>query len=311
MAGIGVVINSRARGNRRRPDREAKFAALLGDDGEVVSTRDLVQLEVELRRFHRKGIDVLAVCGGDGSIYHALTIAIAIWGAERLPPLLPLRGGTINNVSRTIGARRHRPESMLSCVVENYRLGRSHRLTHRELIRVNGSDYGYIVGAGAVVTFLKLYYDADRPGPLSALALLVRCGLSWIFHTALIEKVMQPFGAEVECDGERVPFRSFTVLLASSVAHIGLGVKPFYLSGRTRERYHLIAGPSTAGQLLGRLWWFFRGLPSGLETLYDSQAQRVSVRFDSPQAVTINGEILPPAAALELEPGPRVTFICG
>ena len=311
MAGIGVIVNPHASGNRRRPRRAERFRAILGNDGEVTATRDLEDLETTLVRLHDRDVDIIAVCGGDGSFYHVVSRVVRIWGSNRIPLLLPLRGGTINNLSRTIGARRRRPESMLAHVVKDYRQGHTHEITQRDLIAVNGTDYGYIVGAGLIVNFLRLYYSGRKPGPVRAFFLLGMLGLSNIFGTSLITGVVKPFEADVVCDGERVPFRAFTMVLASTVAHIGLGVKPFYLSARKRGYFHVLAGPATPTELLGRLWRFFRGFPASLATLHDTMAREVRIDFAEPTPYTINGELLAPVKSLHLSPGPRVSFISG
>ena len=311
MAGIGVVVNPHASGNRRRPGRVDRFRSIVGPDGEVVATKDLADVEVTLARFHERNVDIIAVCGGDGSFYHVVSRVVRIWGRDAIPLLLPLRGGTMNNLSRTIRARRKRAESMLSHVVKDYRQGRTHEVTQRDLIAVNGSDFGYIVGAGLIVNFLRLYYSGRKPGPVRAFFLLAMLGLSNVFGTSLITGVVKPFEADVECDGERVPFRAFTMILASSVAHIGLGVRPFYLSARKRGYMHVLAGPATATELLGKLWRFFRGFPANLPTLHDTMTRTMRIEFAEPTAYTINGELLQPVRTLELTPGPRVSFISG
>lgn len=311
MAGVGVIINPHSSGNRRRPKRLARMSAIVGADGAAVATASLEELRATLQEFHARSIDILAICGGDGSFFHAVSYAVTIWGADRMPLLLPLRGGTINNLSRTIRARRRRPESMLSHVMKDYRQGRTHELTQRNLIRVNGQSFGYIVGTGLIVNFLRLYYSGRNPGPVSAFGLLIVLALSQIFRTSLIKGIVQPFEADVFCDGERVPFRSFTLAIASSVAHIGLGVKPFYLSARKSGYFHLLAGPSTPWQLLRKLGRFFRGFPANLDALYDNMAAHVRIEFANPQEFTINGDVLGPVEVLELEAGPRVSFISG
>ena len=311
MPGIGVIINPHASGNRHSPRRVARFKSIVGEDGEVVATTDLAELDAVLERFRDSGVEIIAVCGGDGSFFHAISRVVPLWGERELPLLLPLRAGTINNLARTIGARRRRAESMLAHVVKDYRQGRTHEVTQRNLIRVNGEHYGYIVGAGLITNFLRLYYSGRKPGPVRAFGLLLVCGISWIFGTSLINAVVNTIEADIDCDGERIPFRGYTLILASSVAHIGLGVKPFYLSARKRGYYHLLAGDSTAGQLLGRLWRFFRGFPADLDSLYDNLASRVVIEFAEPQAFTINGDILDPVRVLTLEAGPRVSFIRG
>jgi len=311
MPVFAVVLNPYASGNRRARKRVERFSAIVGDDGVVIATRDLGHLRDSLAEFHEAGTEILAVCGGDGSFFRAVSLAIQIWGEDPLPLMLPLRAGTINNLSRTIGARRRRPESLLAHVVKDYRQGRTHQITERELMCVNGDNYGYIVGAGLIVNFLRLYYSGRRPGPVRAFYLLIRLALSKLFGTTLIKGVVQPFEADVICDDERLPFRSFTLLLASTVEHIGLGVKPFYLSARKRGYFHFLAGPATTWQLLGRLPRFFRGFPAGLDTLYDNMGTEVRVEFAAPRSFTVNGDLLGPVSVLEIEAGPRVSFICG
>ncbi len=311
MPAFAVVLNPYASGNRRARSRVERFSSIVGEDGVVVATRDLGELRDTLEEFHEAGIEILAICGGDGSVFRAVSLVVNIWGEDPLPQMLPLRAGTINNLSRTIGARRKRPESLLAHVVKDYRRGRTHEITERGLIRVNGEYYGYIVGAGLIVNFLRLYYSGRRPGPLRAFYLLMRLALSQLFGTTLIKGVIQPFEADVSCDGERLPFRSFSLLLASTVGHIGLGVKPFYLSARKPGYFHLLAGPATTWQLLSRLPRFFRGFPSGLDTLYDNMGARVRVEFSVPRSFTVNGDLLGPVSVLEIEAGPRVSFICG
>ena len=311
MGGIGVIVNPHASGNKRRPRRVSRFRAIVGDDGEVFETTDLQHLDKVLIELREREVEILAVCGGDGSFFHAVSRVISLWEARPLPLLLPLRAGTINNLARTLGARRRRAESMLAHVVKDYRQGQTHEIVQRDLIRVNGEHYGYIFGAGLITNFLRLYYSGRRPGPARAFGLLIVCGISWIFGTSLIHAVVNTIEADIECDGERVPFRGYTMILASTVEHIGLGVKPFYLSARKPGHFHLLAGGSSAGQLLGRLWRFFRGFPADLDSLYDNIARRVVIEFAQPQAFTINGDILDPVRVVTLESGPRVSFIRG
>jgi diacylglycerol kinase family enzyme len=312
VPGIGVILNPDARGNRRARERAARFEAIVGPDGDVACTATLAALDEALARFQARGIDVLAVCGGDGSVQTAITRALAVWPEARLPLLLPLRGGTINNLSRSIGPRRRRAERMLAHVVADFRRGHAHDTVEGDLILVNGQAYAHTVGAAMMVSFLRLYYAGNEPTPLRAYRLMVRLGLSYFLSTSLIRSVAKPIEADVTCDGERLPFRQYTMLIAGTMPHIGLGVRPFYLGGRKRGFFHLLAGPCTPGELLARLPRFLRGLPAELPSLYDNVACRVRIEFAEPQCFTINGDIPEePVRVLELEAGPRIRLIRG
>jgi len=310
MAGIGVVVNPRASGNRGRPDTAARLAAVVGADGEVVETENLEALDATLHRFFERGFDVIAVSGGDGSLCHAISRAVEIWGEDHLPPFVALRGGTINNVSRTVGGP-VRPESFLGKVMSGYRSRRSLATMDRPLLRVNGKIYGSIVGAGLITHFLEEYYEGPNPGPASAAVLLVRCGLSWLGGGEFLRRIVPTVQGRAECDGEALPWTEYTLVVASSVKHIGLGLTPFYLSGRKQGFFHVLAGPPTPGQLLSRLPRFRRGFPAGLDTLYDNMARRFRIEFAEPQSFTVDGELFPSVRVLEIEAGPAVRFVRG
>ena len=81
MAGIGVIVNPRAAGNRARPGLAARLASVVGADGEVLETADLQALDAALARLKDRGIDALAVCGGDGTLCHTISRAVAVWAA--------------------------------------------------------------------------------------------------------------------------------------------------------------------------------------------------------------------------------------
>ncbi|HXC49369.1 MAG TPA: diacylglycerol kinase family protein [Candidatus Limnocylindrales bacterium] len=310
MPGIGVIVNPRASGNRAHPEITSHLAAVVGADGEVVATPDLESLEQTLHRFHARGFKVLAVSGGDGSLCHAISGAVRVWGEDHLPEFVALRGGTINNVSRSIGGP-VRPEAFLGKVMSGYRARREFVTSARPLLRVNGTIYGSIVGAGLITHFLEEYYEGSNPGPASAAAILVRCGISWLRGGKLIERIVPKIGGKAECDGEALPWNHYTLVLASSVKHIGLGVKPFYLSGRKQGYFHVLAGPATPGQLFSRLPRFRRGFPAGLDTLYDNIARSVRIEFDEPQSFTVDGELFPSVPVLSIEAGPAVRFVRG
>lgn len=306
---IGVIFNPHAGGNLRQPDRAERFAQIVAGRGEVAVTGSTVELEGALSRFRDRGIEVLAICGGDGSLYLTLAKAIEVWGEDSVPRLLVLGAGTINNISKSLMPPAASPEATLERVVAGLRVGDMPSTRRHFPIRINGDKYGHIVGAGMVVRFLELYYAGARPGPMSALRLLVHLGVSWIFGTAMTRRLMKPFDATVECDGKPLAFSSFSILLASSVEHIGLGVRPFYRNRPPGRAFHLLAGPSSIGQLLVHLPRFFRGRPARLASLHDGSASRVLVRFAQPQRFTIDGELLEATALLELETGPPIDLV--
>lgn len=310
MPGIGVVLNPHARANRRSGDRMQLFTETVGDDGLVRQTSSLQEMEELARELRARGIDILAICGGDGSFFRTLSAVVRAYGNDALPHFLPLRAGSMNTIARSVGCRRGSPERVLAQTVADYRAGRPFELTERHLVQVNGEHFGFMVGAGVVVNFLQVYYATGKPGPRTAAKLFRRVIVSGLTRSALGRGLLQPVQADIDCDDERVPHRRFTFIYASSITDIGLGLKATYLATRKRGFFHLLAGPVLPQQVLPRLWRLRRGFPLELDEMYDNLARHVRVEFSRPSHYMIDGDVLGVAPRLDLATGPRLTIIC-
>jgi len=102
VSGIGVVLNPNARANRRSRDRMQLFTAAVGKDGIVRQTGSLEEVEQLAHEFRQRRIDILAVCGGDGSFFRTLSAMVRAYGSEPLPQFLPLRAGSMNTIARSL-----------------------------------------------------------------------------------------------------------------------------------------------------------------------------------------------------------------
>lgn len=116
---LGLVVNPRARGasDPQLPSRLRALAEQAGARCQLVVTQqpeDLPQAAAGLAAF---GMDVLAVCGGDGTLMTTLSAMAAGASAQTaLPPLLLLPAGTMNTVAKNLGLPR-RPEALLQAVL--------------------------------------------------------------------------------------------------------------------------------------------------------------------------------------------------
>jgi diacylglycerol kinase family enzyme len=306
------VVNPHAGTNRRRVgDRIRRFEAIVGSSGMVRVTPDLAAIEEVAREFARARIDILAVCGGDGTHFRTLSALRRAYPNGDLPLFLPLRAGTINYIARSIGCIRGKPEHVLAHVTHDYLHGRTHDLIERHLLIVNEEHAGFVMGGGIVVNFLRLYYSEPKPGPATATRLLVRLTMSALAGSSLVRGVFRRVEADIDCDEERVPFRTFTVLLAGTVTHIALGFKPMYLAARKRHHFHLLAGPIGPLRLARKLVRFRRGLPLREPELYDNLARAVTIRFATPTWFMMDGDILEPVPEITIRTGPVISMIRG
>jgi len=312
VGGIGVVVNPHAKRNRGgAPDRERRMSKILGGDGIVRVTADLPAIEEVAHEFVERGIDILAVCGGDGSDHCTLTAFHKVYGTRPLPLLLPLRAGTINYIADATAGRRGTPEQVLARVVRDQRRGNTHVTTERDVLRVNGTELGFLLSFGTAVNFLRAYYALDRQGPWQATKLLSRMIMSAMFGTHISRAVFQAVEADIECDDEALPFRLFTFFFAGTVDQIALGFKPTYLALRKRGFFHVVGGPIPARRLIRRAVRIYRGFPTGEPELHDSFGQRLSIRFVRPTHIMLDGDILEPVERCEVDVPFRVTLIRG
>jgi diacylglycerol kinase family enzyme len=312
MPGIGVIINPNASGNRKDTvAREDRMAEVVGAFGVVRVTPSVEAIDEVAREFHARGIDILAICGGDGSDHCTLTAFHRVWGTQKLPLLLPLRAGTINYVADATGGRRGNPEQVLARVVRDYRRGHTHVTTERDVLRVNGGDVGFLLSFGTAVNYLRAYYALDRQGPGPATRLLARLMASAVAGSHLSRAVFQEVEADVDCDGEPLPFRLFPFFFAGTIERIALGFRPTYLGNRKRGFFHVIGGPVPARRLVRRAVRIYRGFPTGEPLLYDNVGQRLVIRFARPTHIMLDGDILEPLERVEVDVALRVELVCG
>lgn len=117
---LGLVVNPWAKGaaDPQLPARLRALAEATGAVCQVAVTQqpaDLPQAAAALLAF---GMDVLAVCGGDGTLMTTLSAMAAQRAAAsgELPPLLLLPAGTMNTVAKNLGLP-PRPEALLQAAL--------------------------------------------------------------------------------------------------------------------------------------------------------------------------------------------------
>jgi len=123
--------------------------------------------------------------------------------------------------------------------------------------------------------------------------------------------VFQAVEADIDCDGEPLPFRLFTFFFAGTIEQIALGFQPTYLATRKRGYFHVLGGPIPARRLIRRAVRIYRGFPTGEPLLYDSIGKKLSIRFARPTHLMLDGDILEPTDRLEVDVPRRVALIRG
>jgi diacylglycerol kinase (ATP) len=316
---IAVVTNPRSRHNRRNPDLSEALASVLGDGGEIVTPDDLDALAATADRLRERGVDLLCVNGGDGTLHQVLTALIRSWGeATPLPRICLLRGGTMNIVADSVGVRLG-PQDMLARVVAARREGAPIATTTRRTMRIVADDrpplYGFLAGNGIIARFLELYYEQPDPGPRDAALLLLRGACSAVVQGPLIRQLMRPYVGRVVADG--VPLRGldgaedrWTAVALGTVEQMGLGFRVFPMTVDHPDVIGIVAIGSSVARLAAELPSVYLG--RGVHRVGNSThaVAELVLEADEPIPLMVDGDFCrADAGRVRIGLGPAVNFV--
>lgn len=347
-AHIGIVVNPHARraSAAALPGRLGASCAAVSARGAVKTTllvtRDESELPAAVGQLQAAGVDVLAVCGGDGTLLSTISAAIESYagGNAALPPLLILPGGTMNTVARNLGiGDAPAPEAVLQrlCATLAEAGPRGLSLVPRfgqPVMRVTtegegsplaGTDagpggetysvstrsrtrYGCIFSAAMGARFLAEY--SRRPGLPWALLLGLRTiGSSLIPGGGRFARwLFQRTAAELSIDGRRAAEAAFRLLLCATVPDVGLGMRVPWRAGFVPRRFQVVASSLPLYRNALQLLRIQRGQPMRGQPHTDELAREVSVRFFEPQPLTLDGEVFS-ATAVKVSLGPTLEVL--
>ena len=228
---VGLIRNPRSHRNKGQPPE-------LADDPRVLThaPRSHADLRLVLEDFAAKGIDLLAVDGGDGTVRDVLTCGADIWG-EHWPELIVLPKGKTNALTVDLGLPNR---WSLAEGLEAARGG--HRVERRPLLirPETGPDrplLGFVFGAGVFSLGIEAGQDAHRMGAFNSFAVGLTIGwgiLKTLFGwnrtpwractpMTLVERAT---GRELPRGPHGQPGERY-VIMATTFERFPLGIKPF------------------------------------------------------------------------------------
>jgi diacylglycerol kinase (ATP) len=304
---IGVIGNPRAGKNAGNPNRVKRLGHILGSDGVIRETQTLEEMSDIAREFRRAEISILAIDGGDGTLHHALSAFIPIYGGTDLPPIALLRGGTMNTIANSLGIKGP-SEAILQRALTSLREQVPLEVLRTNTLKVN-DRYGFIFGLGFPVNLLKAYYEGKGRGPAKTIRVLFKVLLSMLKKRDTDSSFFRPFEADIWLDGKRLPSGRYTALLGATVEEVGLGFKP---TRRAREKegmfqaLYLGTGPKESGLNALRV---LLGMSLKGEGLADRMVRRSIIKLEKPADIQIDGEIFKDQQEIRLHVGPTIRCI--
>jgi len=286
----------------------AEFQALVGADGRVLAPKTLEELDQAATDLRANPPSVIAIHGGDGTLHRAVTALGRAFGAEPIPPLAVLCGGTMNVVAASLGIR-ERPMTFLRSVVETARDGRSLETLRRRCLRI-GDTLGFIFGNGLMANFLGEYYGTGRYGPARAAWLLLRGFGSAVIGGAFIRRLFKRFEGTIRVDGRLLERTTFVGVGAATVREVGLGFKLNHRADDDPERFGVLAIHGAPLSLIPDFWAVHRGRGISAKRAFSGVASTLDVvPKAASMAYTIDGDLYRGEGPLSITVGPAITFV--
>jgi len=265
--------------------------------------------------------EAVVLAGGDGSYMAGATALARAFGDRPLPALAFAPGGTVGTVARSWGASGdpvRRAARLLEAIVRG-----SFRSVRRPTLRVaeegrpptpGHERIGFIFGAGLVARFFEIYESRGAGGNVAAARIVARVFAGSFVGSRFARSVLEPTSCTLRVDGAEAPFDRISLLCASVVRDLGLGMRLTYRAGEHLDRFHAVATPLGPRALGPQMPLVLAARPL-LGPRIDALAARLELRFaEGRGAYVLDGDLfradaiaLTPGPAIDvIEPGPRV-----
>lgn len=310
-ATIGIVLNPRSRYMRKHPGVLGRLRDQLGARGVIAESKSLDGVRETAADFKARGIDVVGVCGGDGTAGITIAGFADVYGTDKLPAFALLRGGTMNTVSNALGLPRGTPLSNLQRLMRKTSNGARPTTVARSTLKADGR-IGFLFGTGVFAGFLSAYYQKgkDDPSALTAFQTIAHAALSALVQGPYVQKMAAPVTCRVEVDGEVWPERDYLAVTAGTVVEVGLGFRAFHLADRYRGAFHLLAITGTTSEVVRDLPRAWLGLSLSEHNAKNVAARRVVITTPQNEVeFMVDGDLNTCRGPLVVETGPTVDII--
>jgi diacylglycerol kinase family enzyme len=307
MPGIGVVLNPYSKTYKNDPRRLDHMAFIIGDKASCKPTDDIDDLYRVADEFKSRGIDILAISGGDGTIHCTLTAFLKVYGEKPLPKVTFLRGGTLNTIASTLGIY-GTTETLMSNLLLSYHEDRPFTEKKLRLMKINDA-YGCIFGNGVIANFMDAYYENAALNPFVAAKTLVKSVYSACTNGKFARGLFKRFDAEVTVDGQTWPFGNYCAVFAASIRQFGLEFNVFHEMMRQNERFHAYGISLPPRTIVPYLKKLHDGKSTGCEHFIDAPALDMRIKLEKPMRYTIDGDMLDGTDEIRVSQGPEITVV--
>ena len=273
-----------------------------------------------LADFKARGIELLVMNGGDGTVRDVLTSGLPVWGQD-WPAVAVLPRGKTNALNVDLGAP---ADWTLAGVIDAFAAGR--RIQRRGIVMTpigadhalqeSGALMGFILGAGAFTTGIKVGQDAHRLGAFNSLAVGVTT--AWGLMQALLgsprNRWRRGIGMELLMGPERAPLphsgfgdpAQRWILVASTLDRLPVDMKLF---GPYHHGLRMVVMDKARRRLLAMIPAVVAGKEPAWVTragVHFAKASEFELALDD--EFILDGEVFP-AGRYQVAEGPELRFV--
>lgn len=305
-AACGLLISDNAVALSRDPSLLPRLESIVAPQGIVVCTSRAEDAPAALEQLRRHDVDLLCVCGGDGTVSSTLTAATQVFGWEQLPKIGLIRGGTINTLANYLKVK-GRSDRLLQEIIIRRRTGEPLRTRKLSSIQINDL-IGFTFGAAMVGRFYHEYNQLASIDRVTVTRFVLGVTLSALFNTAQARRLLTRSQATIEADGQELPLRAFSVIVASCIEDHGFGAKPTYRGESQPGCFQLVASGKPSRAIAREYHRLLLGRPFSASDHFDSMVEKVTIRFTGPEICMIDGEVFQ-EQLIQLRTGPTIEFV--
>lgn len=196
-----------------------------------------------------KHVDVLAVCGGDGTVQTVLTALLDNGPFAVLPPLALIAGGTTNMTAADVGIEGKPIQALERLLAWSEGKGPTGQLIRRPILRVDcgqGStpQFGMFFSAAGIAEVTRVRRVTRR----RAKSELMRGGLGtavtigrYLLGLAMGRRVVEPTPIAIRLDGEVCGTHNYLALFITTLARLNPGIRPYWGDEDGPLRYTAVA----------------------------------------------------------------------
>ncbi|NIJ31311.1 diacylglycerol kinase family enzyme [Sphingomonas insulae] len=280
---VGVIANIRSHRNMKHGMRLDHWPDVLYTAPETFEA-----LEEALRDYAARGIGLLVVNGGDGTLRDVMTAAARVF--DVMPPMAIIPSGKTNALALDLGI----PEGWT--VRDAIAAAQAGRFVERAPVQVWRGDAarpdacGFLLGMGGFVRATELAQSTHRAGAFNGVA--VALSLGWSIAQTLFGGAGNAWrrgtAVRVQADDEAPATRQLYLLLASTLERMPVGLKPFGPARAGLKMLTVNAPPRHLFRMLKPILSGTTGSPAVAAGFARTDPRTVRVQLD--EAFILDGE---------------------